>query len=204
MTSLANVCIMTFACEEGGTVRIDVSEVRKRPDVRIRRQFTVEPAELDGTDGVVTVSPLAAEAEVLSTGEGVLVRVRAEGQVTLQCSRCLEEFAAPVALAAEQEFRDRAPMARDDEDDQDDSLPFPADGQIDVSDIVRQVFLLALPMKPLCRPDCRGLCPVCGKNLNEGDCACQAEAVDSRFEKLRDLLEEKGVSRDGSAKEEEV
>lgn len=185
-------------------MRLDVSEVRKRTDVRIRRRFTVEPGELDGAEGAIAVSPLDAEAEVSNTGDGVLVRVKAEGQMTLQCSRCLEEFRTPVAFVAEQEFRENATESGDDEDEQDDSLPFPADGQVDVSDIVRQAFLLSLPMKPLCRPDCRGLCPVCGKNLNEGSCDCATQVVDPRFDKLRDLLGEKGVSRDGSAKEEEV
>lgn len=185
-------------------MRLDVSEVRKHADARVRRQFTVHPADLTGAEGVVDVTPLSAEAEAMSSGDGVLVRVRADGWVTLQCSRCLEEFRAPVALAAEQEFREGAAPTDDDEDDRDDSLPLPADGLIDLTAIVREAFFLWLPMKPLCRPDCKGLCPVCGKNLNEGTCNCSTEVVDPRLEKLRDLLGEKGVSRDGTAEEEEV
>lgn len=185
-------------------MRLDVSELRKHADARVRRQFTVDPADLSGADGVVAVSPLSAEAEAMSSGDGVLVRVRAKGLVTLQCSRCLEEFQAPVELVAEQEFTESALVGDDDEDEGDDSLPLPADGLIDLSAIVREAFFLWLPMKPLCRPDCRGLCPVCGKNLNEGTCGCSTEVIDPRLEKLRDLLGEKGVSRDGTAEEEEV
>ncbi|MGE5561410.1 MAG: YceD family protein [Chloroflexota bacterium] len=185
-------------------MRLDVSEVRKRADVRIRRRFTIDPGELDSAEGVSSVSPLTVEAEASSTGEGVLVSIKAEGEITLQCSRCLEEFRAPLSLTAEQEFRDDANRAESSGDEQDDTLPLPADGLVDLTDIVRQAYLLALPMKPLCRPDCRGLCQVCGKNLNQGACDCVKQDIDPRFEKLRDLLVDKGVSRDGSAEEKEV
>jgi uncharacterized protein len=56
---------------------------------------------------------------------------------------------------------------------------------------MREQFYLALPMKPLCRPDCQGLCPVCGKNRNVETCACQSEWVDPRMEALRRLRDTK-------------
>lgn len=62
------------------------------------------------------------------------------------------------------------------------------DGVLELDPLVLQSILLALPMKHLCSEDCRGLCPVCGKNLNEGDCGCPKDTTDPRLAKLQQLL----------------
>ena len=58
---------------------------------------------------------------------------------------------------------------------------------IDLGQMMREQFYLALPMKPLCMPDCKGLCPICGKNRNRETCSCESTWVDPRFEVLRNL-----------------
>jgi uncharacterized protein len=67
-----------------------------------------------------------------------------------------------------------------------DSGGFPIDGHhiIDMTEAVRQYILLTTPMKPLCREDCAGLCPVCGHNLNQGPCSCPPQGVDPHWAKL--------------------
>lgn len=60
---------------------------------------------------------------------------------------------------------------------------------IDLTDTIRQSLVLAIPMKPLCSEDCRGLCPNCGANLNEETCECRLEDTDERWDGLKDLLE---------------
>ena len=62
---------------------------------------------------------------------------------------------------------------------------------IDITEDVRQTVLIAIPFKLLCREDCLGLCPHCGKDLNEGPCDCRSEEVDTRWEKLRALQDRK-------------
>ena len=69
--------------------------------------------------------------------------------------------------------------------DDDLNVSFYKDDQIDLGEVMREQFYLALPMKPLCREDCRGLCPVCGVNRNRESCTCQAEWVDPRMDALR-------------------
>jgi uncharacterized protein len=64
---------------------------------------------------------------------------------------------------------------------------FYADDVIDLGIVMREQFYLVLPMKPLCRESCKGLCPHCGTNLNDGSCACKPEWVDPRLEALRAL-----------------
>lgn len=185
-------------------MRFDVSDLRKRADTRLTRRFAVASDALAMIDGVEPIAPLTAEAEAWSTGEGVVVKVVARGEVELQCSRCLESFRTPIELVVEQEYRDKVRNSNADDDDEDDVLPLPVDGLIDIDELVRETFLLELPMKPLCREDCHGLCPHCGRNLNHGTCNCDTRTVDPRLDKLRDLLSERGVSDDGSAEEKEV
>jgi uncharacterized protein len=67
----------------------------------------------------------------------------------------------------------------------------PGSTVIDITEDVRQTVLIAVPLKLLCREDCLGLCPICGKDLNEGPCDCRSEEVDSRWEKLRALQHRK-------------
>ncbi len=62
------------------------------------------------------------------------------------------------------------------------------DDQIDLNELLREQFYLALPMKPLCREDCRGLCPQCGTNLNTGTCTCATEWEDPRLAALKGLV----------------
>lgn len=89
-------------------------------------------------------------------GKEILLQGSARGAFALECSRCLAEVRSAFEAALEQTYGIGAQ-------------------QIDVSDEVRESLLLALPVKPLCRPDCRGLCPRCGMNLNEGPCRCRIQ-----------------------------
>jgi uncharacterized protein len=70
----------------------------------------------------------------------------------------------------------------------DSGLLLPDDAQIDLQPLLREYALLEIPIKPICRPDCKGLCPVCGENLNETDCGHRPEESDSPFSTLKNLL----------------
>jgi uncharacterized protein len=113
------------------------------------------------------------------------------GTLGLSCSRCLEEF----ALEVDEPFDVLCLPASDNtgeeerEIEEDDlTTVFYRDQTIDLGQLVTEQFYLAVPMKPLCREDCRGLCPRCGTNLNAGACGCTHAWVDPRLAGLRDLL----------------
>ncbi len=121
-------------------------------------------------------------------------RFRLEGTVKteleLTCSRCLEPFRMPVDAKFDLRFHPAAEMSTEQEREVPDSdleTSYYRDDQIDLNELLREQFFLALPMKPLCRPDCQGLCPVCGTNRNLETCSCQPEWVDPRMEALRRL-----------------
>ena len=126
--------------------------------------------------------------EVQPDGRDVLVRGRLRATVPQTCGRCLETFPARVDAAVDVRLEPRP--ARHDSielgaDDLD--VDFYADDEVDLGRVIETETTLALPMKPLCREDCRGLCSVCGANRNVTACGCAAKAPDSRWAVLRDL-----------------
>ena len=74
-------------------------------------------------------------------------------------------------------------------DEENDTLLLVENESIELDDLLREDILLELPTKFLCKPDCKGLCPGCGKNLNEGKCDCSARQVDPRLEVLKQLID---------------
>ena len=113
----------------------------------------------------------------------------------LACSRCLEPYLVPVECVFDLRYLPHAANTGDEEQEvaEDDlSTAFYRDEVIDLADLAREQMYLALPMKPLCGPDCRGLCPQCGTNLNRDTCGCEGRWVDPRLEGLRALLRDEG------------
>lgn len=121
--------------------------------------------------------------------EDVLVRGRLRARVPQTCSRCLEPF--PFELAAQVDTR-FAPAARAGDHEvelrpDDLEVDFYAADVLDLNRLIQTETELGLPMKPLCRAECRGLCGVCGGNRNLVSCACEARLPDPRMAALKDL-----------------
>jgi uncharacterized protein len=136
---------------------------------------------------------------LIRSERGVLVMAQLTEEVELECARCLRRFTTTVPIAFDEEF-----VAPDDphvveaglEVDPDDFL-VDERRHLDLSEAVRQYEESALPFLPLCRPDCAGLCPTCGSDLNESRCACATAVNDSRWGALRTLANELRTSEDG-------
>jgi uncharacterized protein len=115
---------------------------------------------------------------------------RVQTTLELPCSRCLESFVRPVDAQFDLRYQPQSLNASGDEHEiQEDDLStaFYEHDQIDLGQLMREQFLLSLPMKPLCSDACRGLCPVCGTNLNRGSCDCTRTWDDPRFAALREI-----------------
>ena len=112
---------------------------------------------------------------LLRTHRGILAKATLATETALTCSRCLTLFHCPLSLNIEEEYVPvldiitGAPLPPPE-----DPGSFAIDGHhiLDLTEAIRQYALLATPMKPLCREDCTGLCPICGRNPNAGSCAC--------------------------------
>lgn len=121
------------------------------------------------------------EATVASLTDGVIARGRATAMARLVCDRCLTERDEPVEASIEEVFRLRP-------EGEDESRVEPG-GWIDLEQAVHDEVALALPLRPLCRPDCRGLCPTCGTDLNTDPCAGHGDEPSSPFTALKQLFE---------------
>ncbi len=106
------------------------------------------------------------------------------------CSRCLEPFRLTVDAPFDHRYLPASAMSGEPERevaDEDLDLSYYRDDHIDLDELLQEQFYLALPMKPLCREDCKGLCPQCGANLNTAPCACEATWGDPRLAALEAL-----------------
>ena len=164
------------------------------------RQF--EPAELAAEgDGFRLLGPVELVMTVRKDDDLYQLTGTIRGSLELACSRCLEPFTFAVDLPFDlrylpQHMNVGGSGGDEDEDEEgeaeevggdDLSTAFYRDDQIDLSHLVREQLYLALPMKPLHRDDCKGLCPSCGANLNETTCACQTGWEDPRLAPLKAL-----------------
>ena len=129
--------------------------------------------ELRNFDGIVNIG---------RTPQGLVVQADFSAETTLGCVRCLNDFEHELNW----EFTEL--YAFDQRSETDSGLILPEDGQIDLATLLYEYALLELPISPICKPDCEGLCAECGQNLNEKDCGHRPEQSDSPFAKLKDLL----------------
>jgi uncharacterized protein len=166
-------------------VYVDVAELLKKPgeEILFSGPVQLDPVRL-GQEQIEFEGPFAVGVRLSNAGQGVLIKGSADGSLRLQCSRCLEWFAHPVRLEI-----DEVAVARDDA--RKDGL-FPIEEKkIDLVPVVYENALLAVPIKPLHRPDCAGLCAVCGKNLNEEPHTHETEEIDERLAPLKDFFKKK-------------
>jgi uncharacterized protein len=182
-------------------MQFNVAQLLKEPTGSTRK-YEVEE-QLDDLDPELVIqSPIVGRVKFTKIPQGVLVNGTLKTVVEVNCSRCLEPFDVPVAIELEEEFRPsvdlqtgaRLPRG----DDEDEATVIDEKHIIDLSEVVRQDLLIGLPSLPVCREDCKGLCPHCGQNLNEGTCDCATDTVDHRWQALRALLDDSG---DGATQE---
>lgn len=122
------------------------------------------------------------------TSKGIEVKGHIEATVAVPCARCLKECILPIVSEFEESFilMHYAPRDEDRELLQDDmDISFLPEEGIELRDIVEEQIWLSIPMKPLCHDDCKGLCSLCGADLNRGECGCDRRQVDPRFAVLK-------------------
>jgi uncharacterized protein len=161
-------------------IRFDVSPlIKARPGASLTLNVETGPQNLSDRE----VDFLRGTVQVIRVQGGLLVRGTVESQLTLECVRCLEPFVLPVGLEVEETFRLSEASLRPD-------MPYAVgdDGWLDLAPVLREQAWLAIPIKPLCQSDCKGLCPQCGTNLNLESCNCEDTRIDPRLASLKDLL----------------
>lgn len=171
---------------------LDLSRLRGGAG-RIDRHDPPDAFESTDQDFRVVV-PVTFQADVRKDREKVRIVGRLATELEVPCSRCLEPYRIAVDVPVDLLFLPLAAQAAGAPEDrqlgeEDANVSFYEDEAIDLGQVMREQFYLALPMKPLCREDCLGLCPVCGTNRNTSMCSCQPEWVDPRMDGLRQFRE---------------
>ena len=142
--------------------------------------FEIEKVKLEDLE----LKNLAGKVDIGRTPQGLIVQGTFEADTKLECVRCLREFTYPL----DWEFTEL--YAFNKKSVSESGLLLPEDAHIDLAPMLREYALLEVPIKPLHDPDCKGLCPVCGQDLNVRDCGHRPDASDSPFAKIKDLLDE--------------
>jgi uncharacterized protein len=137
-----------------------------------------------------SLSELTGGVDLMRTDKGILVSAVLHCTVAAKCSRCLNDMSYPLTLTFQEEYFPTVDASTGE------LLPLTADPDaflidthqgLDLTEAVRQYRLIAEPMQPLCKPDCLGLCPRCGRNLNQGPCGCPSQGTDTRWTALAGL-----------------
>ena len=170
---------------------LSVKEMELR---KIRFDETFEAGLIEfASENLEQASPLHAvgSAELLkNTGGEVRVQGRYTVDLTAECDRCLASTRFPLDAGFDLFYQPASTIARDEEieiDEGEAQIGFYANGGLELEDILREQILLALPMQRVCSEDCKGICPVCGKNRNQSACDCATTKVDDRWGALRKL-----------------
>ena len=172
-------------------MKLDLGHIR---EAHTRSDRTFDPAHVQQADDAYRiVAPVQLGIDIHKDKDQFRLAGTVRTELELTCSRCLEPFRFPADLAFDQRYlpQSEASPEQEAEVEEDDlETSFYRDDQIDLNDLLREQFYLALPMKPLCREECQGLCPQCGTNLNAGTCDCSPAWEDPRLAPLKALKKE--------------
>ncbi len=154
-----------------------------------RRRVELRDPLCPGT-GVEAVGLVEGEIELTHGGSSVSARGWLRVPIRLECSRCLVEFVQVLQISVNEECaleQVHTPEAQLIARGKEGQIPILNEEDVDLSELVRQLVAMEVPSRPLCRDDCAGLCPRCGRPLSSGPCPCGEDEIDPRWSALRDL-----------------
>jgi uncharacterized protein len=164
---------------------------KELPDGEIQVELECAPEAVDLPERLIGIDgKVACGFTIYKSGDRVDVRGTVSFECVLVCSRCLKEYRSAgtervVLYCRKAETRQSG--GESELSDEDVMTYYYRENIIDLTSSVRDAILLSVPMKPLCSPECKGLCPVCGKDLNIERCSCTLETADPRWDALRKL-----------------
>ena len=165
---------------------IDVSQIIKITGARIDICNDIDLQVADFLGGSYKFpNPLKAEGEIYNNGKSLTLSVHITGKMETECARCLK----PIEVDVDYTVHELLSRAEDNSGTDDDII---IDGyEVDIDAIAADNFIMNISGKYLCSDDCKGLCPTCGHDLNEGECGCDNEYIDPRWQALADIINNK-------------
>lgn len=139
-------------------------------------------------DGVVFTKPAHISGEIVNMGGYIGLSAKVSVSYSAECARCLKPLDRSFEVTFERTVVNRGELVNTSEDEADDYIQI-VDGMLELDSVAAEQLLMEFPMKELCHDDCKGLCPKCGKDLNDGECGCPTKEIDPRLAILQKLLE---------------
>ena len=158
---------------------------KKNRKKEISLSFELEPFEFEGEE-IRAIENVNVEGLGISEKDVILIEASVKTKLKLNCSRCLDTFIYPIDIDIEERFTTNSKS-------EDDEAVVVMDDVLDITEVVETSIISTLPIKRICKDDCKGLCQECGCNLNLDTCSCNKEDVDIRFEALKGFFDNKEV-----------
>lgn len=161
---------------------IDISDLlgKRLKQKEVSVSFEGKSINFEGEE-IIFVEPITVEGLFSTSGDIINFDGAMRTTLNLICSRCLENFNYPLEVEVHEKFSKEI-------NDEDNDIIILHSDKVDFSPIIETNIILSLPMKKLCNEDCKGLCSVCGTNLNHSTCNCEKNDVDPRLAKLREIF----------------
>lgn len=166
-------------------MKIVLSEITEEGlEIDFEETFSVGPLRL--------LSPVKAKLRIDKVGSEVLARGEVTSDIELQCSRCLSRFERPISVDVNVVYHPLDELTGEErheikEDELD--MGFYKGDELDIQDLIQEQLMLSVPMKPLCKETCKGLCSKCGADLNVATCSCEQKEPDLRLAVLKKLFD---------------
>jgi len=166
---------------------LNLNKIRTAQE-RFEQVYT--PEQFGQEQDLAVVEPISLAFDIFKDKQQFRLVGHVKTTLELGCSRCLEPYTLPVDQTFDLRYQPHAHNTGEGEieiEEDDLTTAFYENDEIDLGQLMREQFYLALPMKPLCNDGCKGLCPICGTNLNSGACVCSRNWVDPRLAALKEI-----------------
>ncbi len=165
---------------------LDLSEILKNGEGVMPLTVDVDMSSLEFMGEKFTfTSPLSLDGTIKNNSKNLELNLKATGKMQVNCSRCLTPFETDVNFKVKEIL-----MREDQEISPDSDAIFYQGHSVDLTDIIANSFFMNVEGQYLCREDCKGLCQICGTNLNETTCNCEKDVIDPRWAKLAELIKD--------------
>lgn len=178
-------------------MRIEIDNLKNRGG-KFSKVYQVGELALGESDVRLT-EPAAVQVYARRDGNEIILTGELEAQVETPCGRCLKPVVLPIHDAFKERFVPVVTWRNEEQHElktEDLDLGILTGEEIDFDELVREQILLAVPDHVLCREDCKGLCPSCGRDRNLEPCTCEEASVDSRWQKLKDIKDQASSFKD--------
>ena len=153
---------------------------KKNRKKEISLSFELEPFEFEGEE-IRAIEKVDVEGVAISENDVIVIEASIKTKLKLNCSRCLDTFIYPIDIDIEERFTNNKEL-------QDEEIMFVDGDTLNITEIIENSIISTLPIKRLCKEDCKGICSRCGANLNQGSCDCDTADLDPRMAVISDIF----------------